>query len=152
MSGRARHWRDGKLITNRKTDRRQGPATERTDPDQMPEYVLRFMLPIAIGFAISEGPTGVIGVTVSRPGPTVEVRGKNLDWVLRQGAAYLGAIAGDREHIISGRITRDAYPGPTTDGPLRPPIRYACQLICVPGASIIVPRRLDPPMIFPVKR
>lgn len=149
MSGRARHWRDGKLITNRKTDRRQ---SERTKPEDMPEYVVRFMLPADIGFAIAEGPTGVIGVSVTTPGPTVEVRGKDLDWVLRQAAEYLGKVANDREFTIPGRITRDAYPGPTEEGPLRPAIRVSCQLIYVPGASIVVPRRLDPPKIFPVKR
>lgn len=40
MSGRTLHWREGKLITNRKTDRRQSPPHQ-----PPPKLILSFTLP-----------------------------------------------------------------------------------------------------------
>jgi hypothetical protein len=150
VSGRARHWRDGKLITNRKTDRRQSKSVP---PDQMPDWVLRFLLPTNVAFSVAEGPTNVVGVAVVTPGPYVEVRGKNMEWVLRQAAVYLGVIAGSLElRIAHALLSRDAYPGPTPDAPWRPNAKRSLCLIHVPGPSVIIPRAHDPALIFPVQR
>ena len=74
MSGRSLHLRDGKLITNRKTDRRQGPArpmAERLfelnlkglDDVVGREVRMAFLLPASLQGFVASGQHG-IGVTV----------------------------------------------------------------------------------------
>jgi hypothetical protein len=149
MSGRARHWRDSKLITNRKTDRRQGP---RVPQEELPDYVLRFCLPTTLAFSVSPGPTRVVGVTVLR-GDMVEARGVNLTWLLGQIAEFLGRLAAQsgQECSIPAHLTRDSYPGTNSGSPWRPAVKRSLELVAVPSASVIIPRALDRALIFPVK-
>ena len=149
MSGRVRHWRDGELITNRKTDRRQ---SDRTPPHEMPDWVLRFLLPGDVAFAVSPGPTPIIGVAITVPGPFAEARGKNQEWVLGQAAKFIGAVAGDRElRIQDAKLTRDAYPRPNAEAPWYPNQKRTLCLIYAPRPSVIIPRALDPALILSVK-
>lgn len=150
MSGRALHLRDGKLITNRKTDRRQSKSVP---VEHLPDFVLRYTLPASLSFSVALGPTGVIGVTMLR-GDVVETSGKNLDWVLGQGAAFLGAIAtaAGQELSIPAHLTRDAYPGLTPEAPWRPNVKRSLEMVAVPRPSVVIPRALDRALIFPVKR
>lgn len=149
MSGRTLHVRDGQLITNRKTDRRQ---SARTNPENIPDWVLRFLLPTALAFSVREGQTGVVGVRVTLPGPYVEARGRSQDWVLQQAADYLGKIAGGLEvRIEQAVLTRDAYPGPTEGGAWRPNVKRTLCMFYVPGPSVVIPRAMDPAIILSVK-
>lgn len=148
MSGRARHWRDGELITNRKTDRRQ---SVNRPPHEMPDWVLTFRLPGDFAFSVTAGaPTGVIGVIV-KPGAIVEARGKQWEWVYRQAAAYLGTIARGRDLVVTATVTRDAAPAAAPSAPASPAIKGTQAIIAVSRPSIVFPRALKEPLIFPVR-
>lgn len=157
MSGRSRvALADGRTVTGyRKTLRRNPrrlPVRGATvDPASVPEWVLRFMLPTTIAFSVAEGHTGVIGVVVKRPGPCVETAGKNLDWVLQQASKYLGSITNGTELRIEAHLTRAAYPRAAADAPWHPDEKRSLCLIYVPGPSVVIPRALDPAMVFPAK-
>lgn len=148
MSGRTRHLRDGKWITNRKTDRRQSP---RAAPHEMPAFRLTFMLPASIAFSVAEGATGVFGVTV-RPGHIVEACGKDRDWVFKQAAEFLGLVAEGQELSLPATLYRSDTPAPTLSGAATPGYIASVEVIAVPGPSVIYPRYLDRALIFPVKR
>lgn len=120
MSGRTLHWREGKLITNRKTDRRQSPRVKSIDT---PDWVLRLQLPDELAFSVSVGRTSVIGVTVVLPGPTVEARGGAEWWVLQQMQEFINKIGRGLIERVDGVLTRDAYPGLTTGAPWRPAVK-----------------------------
>lgn|GEM_PF-3144817 len=148
MSGRSLHLRDGKLITNRKTDRRQA---ERTPPDLMPDWRVTLPLPGRLAFSVSAGmPTGIIGVEVGQ-GPAIEARGKNWEWVYRQAGEFLARIAKGWQGRIAMRVERDAYPGLTQSGPLHPAIDRTQDVLLITEPSFVVTRPFKDPLIFPVK-
>lgn len=149
MSGRAKHWRDGELVTNRKTDRRQA---KRLPPDQMPDWRLTFLMPASIAFSVSPGPTGVLGVTVLLPGPMVEARGKNRDWVLQQASTYLGQVAGGVEIKTEATLERGDDPPATEDAPAHGKAKYTREMVYVPGASVVFLHPAKGALVFPVKR
>jgi hypothetical protein len=148
MSGRVRWKRDGKLITGyRKTDRRQSEAVPTSE---LPDFVLRYLLPTALGFGLIEGPAGMIGVAITVPGPYVEVRGKRWQWVVEQGAAFLRKIAkpAGMDVIVEATLKRAAYPGVASGSPYREAVSRSLHLVYVGADSVVIPRALDGPMIF----
>jgi hypothetical protein len=91
MSGRTRHWRNGELITNRKTDRRNPRrASAAASPAEAKRLI--FPLPPSLSCFVSPGPTGVTGVTV-QPDHRVEVKGLERSWLFRQARAFLASIS-----------------------------------------------------------
>lgn len=152
MSGRALHWRDGELITNRKTDRRQAPRLAR---HEMPEWRITLPLPGALAFSVSSDmPTGVIGVAVTRDSrgvPQIEATGKDCLWLFGQIAAFLGKIANGWQGRASLRAQRASYPGVTDGAPLRPAIDRAQDVYLVMQPSLVIPRGHREPLILPVK-
>lgn len=149
MSGRSLHLRDGELITNRKTDRRQSP---RTPPHRMPDWVLRYMVPITALLSVRDGPAGMIGVKITMPGPYVEVIGKDQEWVLQRGSEYLASIAGGLEQRVEAKLTREAYPrAAAPDAPWHPNERRSLCLIYVPGPSVVIPRAMHAALVFAAK-
>lgn len=149
MSGRTRHLRDGELITNRKTDRRQAP---RTPSHLMPDWVLRFPVPPTARLLVPDsGSTGMIGVSITQPGPYVQVAGKDQQWVLEQGAKYLGSIASGLELQAEAKLTRDGYPrAGSPEAPWHPNERRSLCLVYVPGPSVVIPRAMDPAMVVAI--
>lgn len=125
MSGRTRHWRDGMLITNRKTDRRQG---ERVRSENIPDWVLRLQLPDELAFSVATGRTSVAGVTVVLPGPTVEARGRAEWWVLQQMQEFLNRIGRGLIERVDAVLARDAYPGLTDGAPWRPAVKRVVRI------------------------
>lgn len=85
MSGRSHYRKSHHPLLGRIGIRRP----KRRRPDQMPEWRLTFGAPPLV----APGPTGVIGVSVIDPGPMVEARGRNYDWLLGQVATFLSKIA-----------------------------------------------------------
>jgi hypothetical protein len=122
MSGRVRiTLADGRRVTGYRKTLRQ--RRESVPTDKLPDWVLRYQLPDELAFSVSTGPTGVMGVTVVIPGPTVEARGKNKDWVEQQASAFLTRIAAGLIQGVDGVLTRDPYPGVTDGAPWRPKVR-----------------------------
>lgn len=146
MSGRVRHWRDGELITNRKTDRRQSKSVP---AHLMPDYRLTFMLPAAQGFAVAPGKTPIAGVTVL-DGGMVEARGKNRDWVLKQAGEFIGSVANGQDMIISVTLTRDDNPPLTSGAPAKGGYRMTREMVYVPSASVVFLHQLKKALVFPV--
>jgi hypothetical protein len=116
MSGRTLHWRDGKLITNRKTDRRQSPSTPR---HERPPMLLTFELPGLLGLGLTPGhhPT-IKGVTIKGPRGHVQVEGRRQDWLLEQAVELLRELAPHGlVQPVSMHLTKENEPGPTISGP-----------------------------------
>jgi hypothetical protein len=107
MSGRSGYTKSNHPLLGRKAVRRPN----RRRPDQMPDWRLTFPAPPLV----SPGPTGVIGVSVVDPGPTIEARGRNYKWVLGQVATFLGRISVD-SYIADAILDRDK--------PVRRTLRY----------------------------
>lgn len=120
MSGRVRTTlADGRRVTGYRKTLRQSP---RTRPENIPEWVVRMQLPDELAFSVSIGKTSVAGVTVVIPGPTVEARGKNREWALKQMQTYVSRIGKGLIAKVSAVVTRDGYPGPTDGAPWRPAV------------------------------
>lgn len=105
MSGRSLHLRDGKLITNRKTNRRQGPA--RPMAEQLrdlnrkgledvvgKEVRMAFLLPASLQGMVASGQHG-IGVTVFAKG-FVRISGHSAEQCFSLARDFLGVIAKQR--------------------------------------------------------
>jgi hypothetical protein len=105
MSGRSLHLRDGKLITNRKTDRRQTaarPMAERLlefNRNGLADVVgkevrIAFLLPASLQPMVASGPHGV-GITVFARG-FVRINGHSAEQCFGLARNFLGSIARDR--------------------------------------------------------
>lgn len=104
MSGRSLHWRDGKLITNRKTDRRQSaprPITERLadlnrkgiDKLDGARFRMAFMLPKTLqGFVA----TGKHGLCINVVRGFVQIESPSVEQCYLEARQFLGAIARER--------------------------------------------------------
>lgn len=116
MSGRSLHLRDGQLITNRKTDRRQGPRSEPVEKE------LSFYLPTILGLT----PPGYHGVVATRveEGGRVVVNGKgDPKWMFGQAVELLRRLIGKREipkQTIPATLAYAAERAPTDLAPARP--------------------------------
>ncbi len=113
----------------------------------MPDWRLTFFAPVFV----TPGPTGIIGVTVTLPGPMVEARGKNRDWVLQQAATFLGAVTRGTEFKTQATLERYDEPIAGMDPGGGGRYRTTRDLVYVPGASVVFLHPLKGPLIFPVK-
>lgn len=133
MSGRARHWRDGELITNRKTDRRN----PRTRPEDRPELRFTFVLPGAIAFATRAGEYGP-ALTVD-PDGLVTVKGRDREFVLRHAAEFLRSIAADVTfEPIDAVLFCPSYPAPTPGAPARPGYSDSYTITATSAPSVVL--------------
>lgn len=98
MSGRSRHLRDGKWITNRKTDRRQSVAVTGS-------FELSFLLPDALAFAIAPGPGQGWGVVIE-DGGLVKIVGNSVQHACRLAAAFLDRVAPAIDLILKASLKR----------------------------------------------
>ena len=92
MSGRTHHWRDGKLITNRKTDRRQSPR--RRPENQFPDIRLTCALPKTLAFAVAPGVHGY-GVEVLNGG-VAQIIGNSAEHCFLLARAFFAKVATER--------------------------------------------------------
>jgi hypothetical protein len=107
VSGRTLHLRDGALITNRKTDRRQSPKRPplerlhemnvklaRKNPSQWaPDVRVCFLLPKTLAAFVASGPHG-IGVVVFKG--FVQVTSYSLEQCLQQARDFFATVARQR--------------------------------------------------------
>jgi hypothetical protein len=153
MSGRARHWRDGELITNRKTDRR----SPRTGGQDFPPWRVTLPLPGAFAWSLSsDHPSGVIGVAISKASTgALQAEGshRDLPWLFGQLATFFSGLAklGGWQGRVHLRIQRDAYPGLTSGAPLQPAIDREAEAILITEPSFVIMRGHKDPLIIPVK-
>ena len=95
----------------------------------MPEWRFSFELPPANGFAAPVGHyPGIIGVTIGPKGHVI-IAGRNRGWVMTQAESFVRKIAPyGFVRPVPALLSRDAEPGPTISGPLRPAVRIACTI------------------------
>lgn len=151
MSGRARHWRDGERITNRKTDARRAQSIP---GHEMPPWQFTVPLPGAFAFAVSPGPTGIGGVSIGKSAAgavQLEAEGRNTAWMLDQIAAYLGRIANGWQGRLHLQAHRDGYPGLTSGAPLRSAIDRAQDVYLIMEPSLVIPSGHREPLILKVR-
>lgn len=144
MSGRARHWRDGELVTNRKTDRRQRkarPVQERLQETNSRctkrfksgwRIRLGFWLPNEYRGFVSDGPHG-IGVDVWKG--FVHVSNGSSDECFMSAANFLATIAKGRPSFSRLAILT------SIEAQERP---YFRNLTVVNGALVVSAPSLDP--------
>lgn len=152
MSGRTRvTLKDGRRVTGfRKTLKRRAPVTP---PHLMPDWRMTFSVPGALALKVVAGMvTDLIGVAVL-PGPTVEVRGKDREFVLTQASKFLASIAsGHADLSVVAMMSRADEPPPTLGAPPRRGYSGIYDLIYTAGAAVVMIRPYDKPMIFPAGR
>jgi hypothetical protein len=125
---------------NRIADRRKPKPRQvekRALPAPNPEIKFFFMLPPDLAFAVTPGPTGIVGVKVTAAG--VEVLGHGRDWLFAQAAAFIRSIAksyGPR--AITGVLSCPPQPGTTVSGPMRPAINEAYTVEIVSGDPVVI--------------
>lgn len=120
MSGRVRvTLADGRRVTGyRKTLATRSPSIP---AHRLPPWVLSFELPGTYGLGLLSYP-GIIGVQCW-PSGHVEVTGRDQNWVFGQAADLLRHVAPHGlPTALNAVLRRDAEPGPTADGPLRPAV------------------------------
>ncbi len=107
MSGRTLHLRDGVLITNRKTDRRQSPPrpplerlhemnvkiARRNPTKWMPDVRVCFLLPKTLSAFVPSGPHG-LGVLVFKG--FVQITSYSLEQCLQQAREFFATVAKQR--------------------------------------------------------
>lgn len=156
MSGRARHLRIGRdgapeLVTNRKTDARQAPRIPR---HEMPEWCVTVSLPGTLAFAVSEGQTGVLAVSVTRDSVgrlQLEARGKDCEWLFGQIVKFLSVIQNGWQGRMHLRAQRGAYPGCTDGAPMRSAVDRAQDVYLVLEPTFVIPRGVREPLMLAVK-
>jgi predicted RNA-binding protein len=122
MSGRTRHLRDGELITNRKTDRRQSPPRpllerlgdlnekhRKRDPDRwVPDVRVGFLLPKSLEAFVASGKHG-IGVNVTRG--FVQITSESAEQCFQRAREFLAAVAKQRPAFtVMASVISDAHP------------------------------------------
>jgi hypothetical protein len=142
MSGRTRHWRDGELITNRKTDRRN----PRTRHEDQPELRFIFTLPRVLMSFVSTGEHN--SVTVEADGRCT-VHGKDREWVLKKAAEFLREIAHDMVlPVMAGVLFCPRYPAPTLGAPDRPGYQDNYQIVVASAnPAVVISRTGLAPMV-----
>jgi len=132
----------------RKTSRR---VRNRRQPHEMPDWRLSFMLPAkAIGVLPLPGQY-VPGVEVMPSGMTV-ASGKDLDWVLKQAATFIGSVANGQEIITEATLERGPQAPHTSGGETREGIKRVREMVYVPGPSVVYLHRLKRALVVPVNR
>jgi hypothetical protein len=150
MSGRARHWRDGELITNRKTDRRQ---TRRTPEERIHslndlcrrrfqskwkcDVRLGFLLPRDLEPFVASGPHGH-AVNVHRG--FVQVQGGSAEECFITAEHFFADVARGRPAFeVLAAITSSDHPG----------FRGTRYLVVVNGAMVVT-NAANKPRIYEV--
>lgn len=145
MSGRARHWRDGELITNRKTDRR---SPKRSPPERLHflndqcrrrfqskwarDVRLGFVLPKDLQALVSSGPHGG-AVNVHRG--FVQVMGGSADECFITAEHFFADVARGRPAFrVLAALTSSDHPG----------YRGTRCLVVVNGAMVVTTADIEP--------
>ncbi len=141
MSGRSRvTLPDGRTVTGfRKTLRRNPRAFDPlADADPAVPFELRVVLPRHA--AVSEGASGVVGVSVERQATDLVAvaTGHGLEWVFRQAAEFLGRLRPGTDEQMRFTVTRGRF-------------RAGGELIYVPGPSVIVPRATRKTLVLAIR-
>lgn len=144
MSGRSRYRKSHHPLLGRIGK----PRTTRAPSTAPMEWRLWFLAPADL--LLAPGPTGVVGVTVTAPGPQVEARGSNRDWVLQQVANFLGRVAKDREFKAQATLERLDWPA-SSEAPGGGHYKTTRELVYVPVPSAVFLHPLKGALIFPVK-
>lgn len=130
MGGRARHLRDGALITNRKTDRRQSARA----PVAAPGWRLFFPLPAGLRFSVADGAHG--NVSIEHGCGTIV--GTTQGWLFDQLAKFLMAVARDiRQVHIDAHLSRDDHTAPSSRPPRRGDEGYV-EIVAASGRPVVV--------------
>jgi hypothetical protein len=140
MSGRTLHWRDGELITNRKTERRQSPrrptlarlhdlnvtSLKRSPPRWVPEVRIAFLLPKTLRGFVASGAHG-IGVKVIKR-DFVQVCSGSSEQCFKLAQEFLRVVAKDRPAFtMTASVMSSAHPDRT----------YGRHLTVVRGAVVV---------------
>ena len=151
MSGRALHLRDGVLITNRKTDRRQSPKRpliERLDTLNVkyakryptrwcPEVRMGFLLPKLWAPFVSSGSHG-IGVNVIRG--FVQITNGSAEECFQSAIEFCAVVGKGREPAIIMAIMRSSS---------HPERSYGRWLSVVNGAMVACSGHVEPRVYLP---
>ncbi len=137
MSGRTLHERDGVLITNRKTDRRQSPKrplierlhelndrSSRRHPSRwVPDVRIGFMLPKLLSGFVAGGEHGPVRVHRG----FVQVTDVSRERCLTHLQSFFADVAKQRAAFtVTASCTSSAHPGE----------HYACWIVVVRGAIV----------------
>lgn len=147
MSGRARHLRDGILITNRKTDRRQ--SRRRSPLERLHDLNVRcarrfpnpwrvrlgFLLPRTIAPFVADGPHG-IGINVYRG--FVQISHGSAEECFVSASHFLAVIAKDRPAFI--------VPGSLMT--IEQPPRTGARWLSVVNGALVVCSGMHEPRIY----
>lgn len=137
MSGRTLHFRDGELITNRKTDRRQSPkrpllerlhelndkCARRYPSRWCPDVRVGFILPKMLQPFVASGPHGAVNVHKGFVQVTEVSRQRCLDRLQE----FFASVAKQREAMtITASVSSSTHPGQ----------RFCCWIVVVRGAIV----------------
>jgi hypothetical protein len=146
MSGRSRHWRDGVLITNRKTDRRQSPPRpleqrladlNRKGIDKLAGGQVRmaFMLPRTLQGFVG---TGKHGFCINVVRGLVQIESPSIEQCYLEARRFLAEIAAQRPAFTALAIVTST----------KAPEQAFARHLTVVGGALIVSNGKNEPKVF----